>query len=264
MGNLPIIFAGAGKIGVNRFIFGESNLESDFERLGAVPLFHGLGEKDIQAIIQAGYRIKVPEGSYLFYQDDPAEYLFVLVSGRVKLGQITPDGQQIILNMIGTWEMFGLVAFTEGGTYPVSAQAMVDCEVIRWSHKTLQDLSQGTPALALNAMQVMAKRVHDFQDQIRELSTERVERRLARVLLRLVGQVGKKSDEGVLIDLPLTRQDLAEMSGTTLFTVSRILSQWDREGLVQIGRERVVIRFPHGLVRIAEDVPGGSADIQSG
>jgi CRP-like cAMP-binding protein len=106
----------------------------------------------------------------------------------------------------------------------------------------------------------MAQRLQEFQGQIRTLSTERVERRLARVLLRLVCQVGRKIEDGVLIDLSVTRQDLAEMSGTTLYTVSRILSQWERQGLVDSGRERVVIRNPHGLVMVAEDVPTGSTD----
>ncbi|MHB8818430.1 MAG: helix-turn-helix domain-containing protein, partial [Bellilinea sp.] len=77
---------------------------------------------------------------------------------------------------------------------------------------------------------------------------------LARTLLRRASQAGKKTDDGVLIDLALTRQDLAEMTGTTLYTVSRILSQWETQGLVRSGRERVTIRFPHGLVAIAEDL----------
>jgi CRP/FNR family transcriptional regulator, nitrogen oxide reductase regulator len=103
-------------------------------------------------------------------------------------------------------------------------------------------------------MQVLAGHVREFQNRYRELATERVERRLARTVLRLASQVGRKTDEGVLLDLPLTRQDLAEMSGTTLFTVSRILSQWEDQELVRAGRERLVIRFPHGLVSIAEDL----------
>lgn len=84
---------------------------------------------------------------------------------------------------------------------------------------------------------------------------ERVERRIARTLLRLVRQSGRKVSEEVLIDIPLSRQDLAEMNGTTLFTVSRTLSQWEQQGLIQAGRERIVIVMPHGLVSIAEDLP---------
>jgi CRP-like cAMP-binding protein len=95
----------------------------------------------------------------------------------------------------------------------------------------------------------------EVQDRYRELATEKVERRIARTLLRLAAQSGRRVAEGVLIDIPLTRQDIAQMTGTTLFTVSRTLSEWERQGLLSVGRERVVIREPHALVKIAEDLP---------
>jgi CRP-like cAMP-binding protein len=119
----------------------------------------------------------------------------------------------------------------------------------------MNGLMERHPRISINAVRILANRVREFQDRVRELSTERVERRIARALLRLVRQAGKKVPEGVLIDLPLSRQDLAQMTGTTLFTVSRTLSQWESRGIIQSGRERVIICFPHGLVSIAEDLP---------
>jgi CRP-like cAMP-binding protein len=137
----------------------------------------------------------------------------------------------------------------------VTAEAAADSVVIYWSHEIIQALVQRFSRLALNALKIVAGNLREFQNRYRELATERVERRLARNVLRLASQTGRKTDEGVLLDLPLTRQDLAEMSGTTLFTVSRILSQWESQGLVRASREKLVITFPHGLVRIAEDLP---------
>jgi CRP/FNR family transcriptional regulator, nitrogen oxide reductase regulator len=107
--------------------------------------------------------------------------------------------------------------------------------------------------MAMNAMRIMAEQVQELQERFRLVSTERVERRLERTLIRLSSQAGCKIDEGILIDLPLTRQDLAEMTGTTLFTVSRILSAWEEQGLVISKRERVILRSPHGLIKIIED-----------
>jgi CRP-like cAMP-binding protein len=86
------------------------------------------------------------------------------------------------------------------------------------------------------------------------MTTQRVEQRLAHTLIRLAAQSGRKVDEGILIDYPLTRQDLAEMSGTTLYTASRTLNQWEDKALVIPGRERVIIRNPHGLSRISEGI----------
>jgi CRP-like cAMP-binding protein len=110
--------------------------------------------------------------------------------------------------------------------------------------------------LAINALHSVTQRTHELQDRYRELATERVERRVARALLRLVRQTGRRQPEGgVLIDMPLSRQDVAEMTGTTLYTVSRILSHWEQLGLVAGAREQVVILSSHGLVAIAEDLP---------
>ncbi len=109
------------------------------------------------------------------------------------------------------------------------------------------------PRLALNALHLLAGQIRDLQERYRALSTERVERRVARALARLTQHAGQKVAGGVLINLPLSREDLAEMTGTTLYTVSRILSRWERDGLVELGRERILIRHPNGLVAIAED-----------
>jgi CRP-like cAMP-binding protein len=116
------------------------------------------------------------------------------------------------------------------------------------------------PELAINALRVMAKRVQEFQDRYRELATERVERRIARALTRLARQAGRRTDEGVLIDLTLTRQDVAEMTGTTRFTISRTLAEWEQQGIVSVGRERIIITQPHALVTIAEDLPTEAGD----
>jgi CRP-like cAMP-binding protein len=100
-------------------------------------------------------------------------------------------------------------------------------------------------------MKLMTSYIQEMQERYRELATEKVERRIAHALLRLVAQMGIKTLEGNL-ELTFTRQDLAEMSGTTLYTVSRVLSEWEKNGLVETGRERVLICKPHELVRISE------------
>lgn len=228
----------------------------DLARLKQLPLLRGLSEADLQMVLAEGRLRSLGEDEFIFYQGDPAGHVYVLLDGQIKLAQLTPDGQQVILNMIGAGEVFGLIAFTQGGVYPVSAQAESAVRVLSWGREALARIAIRCPQVSLNAVGLMAEKVGDFQGQIRALATERVERRLARALLRLTRQVGKKTAGGVLIDLNITRQDLAEMSGTTLFTVSRLLSQWERQGLIDAGRERVLIRHPHGLVLIAEDLPG--------
>jgi CRP-like cAMP-binding protein len=228
---------------------------SEISHLRQLFIFAELTDADLLKILQAARSRRLDTGEFFFMQDDPAEAMYVLKSGRVKLLQITPDGQQVLLRMIGAWDLFAVVALIEKATYPVTAEAVENCEAFYWPKQTLLDLVRQIPGLAMNAMRLMAERLQEYQDRVRELSTERVERRLARAVIRLANQTGRAVQEGVLIDLPLSRQDLAEMTGTTLFTVSRILSQWEQQELVISGREKIIIRFPHGLVRIAEDLP---------
>ena len=150
--------------------------------------------------------------------------------------------------------MFGaLGAVRSEAVYPATAQALEASTALALESSFLHEMIETRPYLSFDLMQLMTGYIQEMQSRYRELATEKVERRIARALLRLTAQMGIKTLEGD-IELTFSRQDLAEISGTTLFTVSRILSEWERQGLVETGRERVVIRNPHGIVRIAEEL----------
>jgi len=217
-------------------------------------LLAGLTDAEAARVRSAARSVHKQSGGVFFMQGDSAEAVYQIENGRVRLSQVTTEGQQILLRVIGPGTVFGAIALAGVDSYPVTAEAAEECAVLVWPRSALLGLIEQMPKLAINTIQLMAGHVQEFQDRFREMATQRVERRLARTLLRLASQTGRKTEEGVLIDLALTRQDLAEMTGTTLYTVSRILSQWESQGLVRSGRERVVIRHPHGLVKIAEDL----------
>ena len=158
--------------------------------------------------------------------------------------------------------VFGIIAILKKVTYPVSAQAVGDCVALAWDQRTLNQLMERHPQIALNSLHIMAGQIREFQNRVRDLSTKRVETRIARAVLRLANQTGIKVSEGILIDLPLSRQDLAEMTGSTLYTVSRILHDWEEMGIVLSKRQKVVITNAHGLVSIAEDLPENQDEAQ--
>jgi CRP-like cAMP-binding protein len=201
----------------------------------------------------------VPAGAFFFHQGAPATSFYLLLEGRVRLSQVTAEGQQVVMHFFGPGEGFAIVAALGHLAYPASAEVIEDAAALAWEGEAFGTLMAEIPRLATNAMNLLARRMREFQDRMRELATERVERRIARTVLRLAGQSGRKTDAGILVDLPLSRQDLAEMAGTTLYTVSRTLSDWEARGIVTAGRKRVVIREPHGLVAIAEDLPAAAA-----
>ena len=161
----------------------------------------------------------------------------------------------MLLRVIGPGETFGAVAALGDAAHPATAQADGHCAALGWESDSISALMERFPRLALNALRFLAGRLREFQDRYRELATERVERRIAHAILRLVRQIGRETPGGILIDLPLSRQEIAEMTGTTLFSVSRTLSAWEGRGLVEGGRERVLVRKPEELEAIAEDLP---------
>ena len=230
------------------------NLRPDRTVLANVSLFRGLAEAEQDAVLAQAHTRRVPKGSTAFDEGAEASALFVLVSGHMKAVKTTPSGQQALVHYINPNDFFGCVALMGYPTYPATAEAVVDSIVLVWDLATLKQLMATFPQIAANALPGLGGRLREAHNQFLELSTERVERRVAHALLRLVRHSGKKVENGVEIDFPVTRQEIAEMIGTTLHTVSRILSAWESEGILEGGRQRIVIKKPHALVAIAEEL----------
>lgn len=226
----------------------------DTAMLRAVPLFKGVDEAVLRDAIAAAHLRRVAAGGVFFRENDPATHIYLLVEGRVKATQLSPEGHQVIHMLLTSGEAFGGVAALGEGVYPITAEAAENSLALSWDATTITDLMRQHPEIAINMARFVARRLHELQVLHRQLMTERVERRVARALLKLARHAGRRVEHGVEIDFPLSRQDLAEMTGTTLFTVSRLLSGWEAQGLVATGRRKITIREPHKLVKIAEEL----------
>lgn len=224
----------------------------DHTVLHDLPLFNGFSSDELKDVIKKASLFRVEKGAYFYHQEDPADRAFVLLKGRVKLSQLTPDGQKIILRIAAPVQVFAIVAVLPAKEYPVSAEAIEDCEALSWSQNELQIISTAYPIFTSNAMDLMARYLQDFQTLFLQLATERVEQRLARILLRLHDLIGLDTEDGIFLDMPLTRQELAEMCGTTLSTVSRLLSSWEKNAIVRSGRAKVFIKDILALKAIAD------------
>jgi CRP-like cAMP-binding protein len=219
--------------------------------LRQVIVFQNVTDEDLDQIMQNSLTRSIEEDGFFFFQGDPADYLYVLIRGQVKLLQTNPSGHQVNLRTIYPWQMFGaLGAVRDQAKYPATAQALEDSTALAIKGVFLREMMKTRPYLSFDLMSLMTTYIQEMQARYRELATERVEQRIARALLRLTSQAGKRSKGG--IDLAFSRQDLAEMSGTTLYTVSRVLADWERQRLVRTGRGKVRITNPHEMVRIAE------------
>jgi CRP/FNR family transcriptional regulator, nitrogen oxide reductase regulator len=232
-------------------------MEASRERalLRSVDIFAELDERALDDVLQAAHRRKIAKSDTAFGQDEEARSFYVLLEGRLKVTQVTAEGQRVVVRFIGPGEMFGCVAVFGGRHYPGTATAVEDCRMIGFTKGAMQHLMERYPRLALNTLGTVGGRLQETQTRLRELSTERVERRIAHALIRLAEQAGKRVAGGIMTDFAISRQDVAEMTGTTLHTVSRTLSSWEGQGIVEGGRQRITIREPAALIAIAEDRP---------
>ena len=221
-----------------------------------INLLSDLPDTLVDILVHSSSVRNIKRGGSLFSQGDTAKTVYAVISGQCRLLQHTLDGQDVTMSIFTTGDLIGVVAVIGDEEYPGTCQTVDDAVILAIPATSIQDLMQSHAAFGVKMVHLLVQRIHDAHDHIRELTSERVERRLARTILRLTKKIGVKSESGIRLNMPLSRQDLAEMCGTTLYTVSRILSEWQRDGLVEIGRESVSIQKPHNLVLIAEDLNG--------
>jgi CRP-like cAMP-binding protein len=219
--------------------------------LSANPVFTGVDVCKLEELLDVAILRTVPIDGAIIRQGDDAACVGIMFSGRAKMVQLTLDGRQVLLRYLVAGQEFGLLSILPGYAYPVSIEAVEECQVLYWPGQTLAAAFIRCPEIALNSLRIMVLRNQELQARYRELLTDRVEQRLARALVRLAHIAGASDDQGTLITLPLSREDLAEMIGTTLYTISRTLSQWEQAGLVATGRERIVVCAPDELEQIA-------------
>ncbi|TAI67915.1 Crp/Fnr family transcriptional regulator [Bradyrhizobium sp. Leo170] len=225
----------------------------DLDLFARTELFQGTPPEALRFLQASAGRRRLAAGDILFQQGDRTTSLFVVIAGRLRASQMAQDGQQIIIRYLGPGEVAGYAALVGSDTHPGTVTAVDDSHLIGWTSAIVRQIMERYPVVAINALTLLGQRYHEMQIRVRELSTERVERRIGHTLLRLAHQSGRRTARGIEIAFPLSRRDLAEMVGTTLHTVSRTLSAWEERGIVSCGRCRVVLCKPHALVAIADE-----------
>jgi CRP-like cAMP-binding protein len=224
----------------------------DFGNLLDLAFFAGVPRSRGEAILKCSRTERFERRRALFRQGEPPTGLFLICKGAVKLTQIGSDGQETIMRVAVSGDVIAaLAAFSRNQALPVSATALTEVRARFWERSLAIRLVDEHPGFAAALTREIGRQAQGLQLRLREIATEKVPRRLAKVLLRLAEQAGVDEDDGVRIDLPLTRLELAQLTGTTLYTVSRLLSTWSEAGIVRVGRSRVVIRSRRGLAQQA-------------
>lgn len=223
--------------------------------LDSAELFSGLPEAELDEMVPHFRPHHYDPLDVLFLEGQPASEFHLIGRGKVKITQTSLDGEEVIMHVAEPGELIGALPTLEDDAYPAGAAALNEVVTFGVGADAFEAILLRHPLVARRLLKFATRQLQIAHRRLRELATERVERRIARALTRLAGQLGEEQGRGIEIAAPLSRQDLAEMCGTTLYTVSRTLKEWQRLGLVQTRRKKITILDPHGLVTIAEDLP---------
>lgn len=221
--------------------------------LDGVSLFAQLPRVTLRHLAARFRPQRAQRGALLFHEGTPADTLHLLAAGQIHLIRETADGQKAILWLIHPGEIFGGNGGWGEAVYPTSALVREDAVVLSLPTPEVTALLDRHPAFAAALVRAFAGQLREAEARILELQTERMHRRVALVLLRLAQKVGVPAAPGIALRGALSRQDLAELAGTTVSNASRTVRAWDRRGIIAAGRERITILDPPALEAIAED-----------
>jgi CRP-like cAMP-binding protein len=213
----------------------------------APPLLAGLSEAEARLVLARAAVRAIPARTVLCRQGDAAASLFVVEAGRVRFSRGTPEGHDVLLRWLVAGECFGLASLVPGTLhYMGTAATETEARIHVWPAETIRDAAAAIPRLSENALRIALKYLEEFSDRHVALVSRSAEQRLARTLTHLAATVGRVLPSGVEIDI--TNHDLAALADVGVFTASRQLQRWERQGHLVKKRQRVLIRHPEGLL----------------
>jgi CRP/FNR family transcriptional regulator len=210
--------------------------------LGKISIFSALSPPELKELTPYLFPASVRKKGVIFSEGDPSEWLYIVTEGKVKITKLSHDGKEIILELIHPMDFFGGLAVIRGFPYPANAVAMEDTKLLKISRSNLMRVLDRFPNLMYCMAQQVGDRMKESHETLKNIALERVEARIASLLLKLADKTGRKADEGTVIDMKLTKQDIAEMVGTTVETSIRTMSKLKKMGIVAEKEGKIVIK----------------------
>ena len=224
----------------------------DESLLTHLPPFSKLEKRQIRTILDQATSRRYDAGVAIFEEGQAAERFYMLLDGYVRVVRITPTGEQVTALHIPAGQLLGIAKAIGRDTYPATAMTASEAIALSWPMRLWDTFVAEYEGFATETYKTLGHRVGEMNTRIVELATQQVEQRVANALLRLINQTGRKVEGGIEINFPITRQDLSELTATTLHTVSRLLSGWEKQGLVESKRKRIKVCDPHALVVLSQ------------
>jgi CRP/FNR family transcriptional regulator len=209
--------------------------------LQSSPIFRRLSAEDRTRLAPHARIRDYGRGDQIFAEGSPSDRFYVIASGRVKVFKMTPAGKDVILEIFGVGDPLGAVAVYEGWPFPASAVALEDTTCITLERSAFFSLLEHHPSLVRGLLLGLTYRLIELTNRLAELTGGRVEPRFARLFLKLAGEVGTPARGGTFIAMPLSRQELADLTGTTIETAIRIMSRWGKQGIVLTEKDGFIL-----------------------
>lgn len=203
--------------------------------------FGGLSTAELQHVRSAGTMRRFEPGSFILRQGEPADNLYLMFCGCAKLTHVTVEGHQILQRFVRPGDSYGIAAALPGCEFAWSLQAIDECIMLVWSSEVLAELTMRYTTIMRNMLRISLFRRREMNQRYLALRTSNVEQRLAQALLQLCQEVGTDTSEGCIIDVTLSRGDIAEYAGASVYSVSRTLKRWERQGWIRAQRERITV-----------------------
>lgn len=220
----------------------------------SIPAFQELRPSTISALAEIATVITLEEQEFLYHQGERAEMFYLVIDGGVRLNENTTDGREVGLKLYGTGDIFGLLAVSGSYPHPSSVEAIRESLILGFDGQKTREVMRDYGDLALLIVDLLIQHVHSAHSRIREMASEKVDRRLARALLKCIEKFGDaNADDSVHIDIALSQQDLANFIGTTVETVNRTLRQWKDLGYIQHSRMSIQVQNTVAIQEIAEN-----------
>ncbi|QJF50305.1 Crp/Fnr family transcriptional regulator [Roseobacter ponti] len=224
----------------------------DESLLTHLPPFSKLDRREIRTILDQATSLRFDPGVAIFEEGVPADRFYMLLDGYVRVVRIAPTGEQVTALHVPAGQLIGIARALGRENYPATAVTASETLALSWPTRLWDGFVSDYDGFATETYKTVGHRVGEMNDRIVEMATQQVEQRVASAILRLISQTGRRVSDGIEIDFPITRQDLSELTATTLHTVSRLLSAWEKDGLVHSRRKRITVRDAHALVVLSQ------------
>ena len=226
-------------------------MASTEELLRKSPLYRNLSREDLHRLSEVAISKSYDKGAWVFGEGDSSDFLFTIATGRIKIVKALPSGKEVILEIFGPGDPVGAVVAYEGRPYPASAIATEPTTCILVRREAFFALLENHPSFVKGFLIGLAQRIVELTRRIPEVTGGRVETRFAHLFLKLADRMGRPERGGRFIPMPLSRQELADLTGTTIETSIRIMSRWGKEGIVETEKDGFLVLDRAELERLA-------------